>query len=562
MITLPAAMQSALINHVNIPAIICEVFININGVNIDITERVNKNKIKITQAVNIETQGAVGKTNDINIVCDNSDGYFSPLNPSSIFHNVSFLDSTVFVNYKLTGIAGETQQFIGYLEDRSAVGEGTATVTLKIKDKYKAFLANKLLACEFDEKASPPDNTFVIEADTKKLSWWFWALLTGYDYDTNTKLSWFDTSMKLDNTKSTDNIHIDYTEFLNSADVHSAIQFTGTRGIYENISVAESLDEILKGGFGYIFWGRNTGKLKWVNKVPAWNQQFESLIFADDNTIGKNNLYAGLSFSNSKKNQFNNIIIKYNYNYSTEKYEAFYVLSNTSVIKISGQADGMTASRLIDSSKNFIRAEVLNYKVYNITDDTETNIIGIEDDNTLILEDNIFVSGENYIIYSEKPLTMVIESKFLTDNLNVSSIASSLLLRYNTSLSTVQLTATLESMIIEPNDYIRVNDAVELLENRLFQVLSISIDPVTNRCNLTAFNADYLDLLIGERWGFLWDIHAGDTNGNTGDPSLEYLEADFDGDLFNAQTFAHLSDTDNLGVEIGSTGIYIKYIVF
>ena len=90
MITLPAAMQTALIDNRNIPAIITEVFININGVNIDITDRLDRNKIGVSQSVNIETKGATGKTNDVTITLDNSDGYFSPLNPSSIFFEKTF----------------------------------------------------------------------------------------------------------------------------------------------------------------------------------------------------------------------------------------------------------------------------------------------------------------------------------------------------------------------------------------------------------------------------------------------------------------------------------------
>jgi hypothetical protein len=61
--------------------------------------------------------------------------------------------------------------------------------------------------------------------------------------------------------------------------------------------------------------------------------------------------------------------------------------------------DGTTASRLVDSSENFITEGIKEGDtVYNITDTTQTYVVSAHD-GYLILEDDIFTTGENYKLY-------------------------------------------------------------------------------------------------------------------------------------------------------------------
>ncbi len=76
------------------------------------------------------------------------------------------------------------------------------------------------------------------------------------------------------------------------------------------------------------------------------------------------------------------------YNYETQK------LIN---VITSGTTDGTTANKLIDSTADFVTDNIqIEMTAKNITDSTQTKIIAIDDLNTLSLEDDIFISGEDY----------------------------------------------------------------------------------------------------------------------------------------------------------------------
>lgn len=68
---------------------------------------------------------------------------------------------------------------------------------------------------------------------------------------------------------------------------------------------------------------------------------------------------------------------------------------------ITGTTLGNWVGKLIDPSKNFNQSGVLiGDIVYNVTDSTlYAYIIGIENNSTLLLSDNIIGDGEDYIIY-------------------------------------------------------------------------------------------------------------------------------------------------------------------
>lgn len=64
-------------------------------------------------------------------------------------------------------------------------------------------------------------------------------------------------------------------------------------------------------------------------------------------------------------------------------------------------ADGTTANKLIDSGANFVTDGVaINYVVYNLDDDTWTYVTAVDSATQLSIADDIFISGEEYHIYS------------------------------------------------------------------------------------------------------------------------------------------------------------------
>lgn len=67
--------------------------------------------------------------------------------------------------------------------------------------------------------------------------------------------------------------------------------------------------------------------------------------------------------------------------------------------KVAGTADGTTASHLIDSSENFLTDSLCSVGDYilNTTDDTDSVITAVADGD-LTLADDVFVSGEGYVI--------------------------------------------------------------------------------------------------------------------------------------------------------------------
>lgn len=68
-----------------------------------------------------------------------------------------------------------------------------------------------------------------------------------------------------------------------------------------------------------------------------------------------------------------------------------------------GQADGTSANKLIDSDANFITNGVkVGCVVKNTTDTTYTYVTALDSQGQLSINDDIFVSGENYEIYTNK----------------------------------------------------------------------------------------------------------------------------------------------------------------
>ncbi len=65
----------------------------------------------------------------------------------------------------------------------------------------------------------------------------------------------------------------------------------------------------------------------------------------------------------------------------------------------SGTTDGTTASKLVDSSQNFTITTNKTMVIHNTTDDTWTYATAIDSNTIISVNDDIFVSGESYVIY-------------------------------------------------------------------------------------------------------------------------------------------------------------------
>lgn len=66
---------------------------------------------------------------------------------------------------------------------------------------------------------------------------------------------------------------------------------------------------------------------------------------------------------------------------------------------LTGTTDGTTAGKLVHSGADFVTDKVqIGDIVYNTTDLTQTTVTAIDDANTLSLSNDIFVSGEDYLI--------------------------------------------------------------------------------------------------------------------------------------------------------------------
>jgi hypothetical protein len=74
-------------------------------------------------------------------------------------------------------------------------------------------------------------------------------------------------------------------------------------------------------------------------------------------------------------------------------------IPNPAGLGMTGTADGTETNQLIDSTANFT-TNLLGAIVVNTTDNSIANVIGFENSEILILDADIFVSGDEYSIYN------------------------------------------------------------------------------------------------------------------------------------------------------------------
>jgi len=451
-------------------------YITIDGV--DVSARLSKVP-SFTVSTEIETRSRLGKANDCTLEFDNTDKYFNVNNASGIFYNKAYTNLECKIYVYWSGFESEKiQQFVGYTNKIRI--EHTRCV-ISVIDKYKKFFDKKIpTKSDFDD--TTPD-TFLVEYTDKKRWEIIWDILTNKDYGAG-----------LDDTESAANTDIDYESWLFFKNNSSSQNMTG--GFYDNETIAEALEEILKVSQANIYLDYNTGKFKityWIPDAPEWKP--EVLILDDDSINGIYTLEKINNFSFDDKDIINQIIIKYDYDKANDFYNKVYVINDATSIAKFG---------------------VKSYKI---------------------------------------------ESVFLRSDIDAEELGKKLLLRYSDKFQEVNATTELTPVILNLNDFVLVNDAFFELDEYLFEVISIQKNFSSGKCQLKLIDASIFQLEADERWAFVWDIHTGDTNGSGGDPAAEFTTDDFDDGVYNARTFAWCA-TSAAGVEIGSTGEFIKYLCF
>lgn len=79
--------------------------------------------------------------------------------------------------------------------------------------------------------------------------------------------------------------------------------------------------------------------------------------------------------------------------------EGFFDLLHSDDVIVTGTTDGVTTSKLIDSTVNFTSLGVAaGDKIRNTTDDTEANVTAVDNATTLSISSDIMDSGEDYIL--------------------------------------------------------------------------------------------------------------------------------------------------------------------
>jgi hypothetical protein len=74
-------------------------------------------------------------------------------------------------------------------------------------------------------------------------------------------------------------------------------------------------------------------------------------------------------------------------------------IPNPAGLGLTGTADGTVAGSIVDSTATFT-TNLLGAIIVNTTDSTIANVIGFTDNTTLILDADIFISGNEYSIYN------------------------------------------------------------------------------------------------------------------------------------------------------------------
>jgi len=74
-------------------------------------------------------------------------------------------------------------------------------------------------------------------------------------------------------------------------------------------------------------------------------------------------------------------------------------IPNPAGLGMTGTSDGTVSGSIVDSTATFT-TNLLGAIIVNTTDSTTANVIGFTDSTTLVLDADIFVSGEDYAIYN------------------------------------------------------------------------------------------------------------------------------------------------------------------
>ena len=159
-----------------------------------------------------------------------------------------------------------------------------------------------------------------------------------------------------------------------------------------------------------------------------------------------------------------------------------------------GTTTSTTANKLVDSGQNFLTTVTVGDYVTNETDETKTTVTAIDSNTQLSLADDIFTSGEDYIIYHAPEFTLnfdneIDEWSFIDYNGDTNSLFKKWYKTYiedafNAKKRIFKLTAHLPNSILlnyELNDRFQIGDKV-------FTINSINTNLKTGESKLELLN--------------------------------------------------------------------------
>lgn len=198
----------------------------------------------------------------------------------------------------------------------------------------------------------------------------------------------------------------------------------GINATSANIEISHNIVKATVSGGDANCYGINltsTSPYVWNNYIYDWINGPKNMIGIYSTTAGYlynntiYNCYEGISNDGSAtifcKNNIVNDCGSINYN-NISQYDisSTHNIGNGAASELAfgqtyktGQADGTSANKLIDSDAQFITNGVkVGCVVKNTTDTTYTRVTALDSEGQLSLNDDIFVSGENYAIYTNK----------------------------------------------------------------------------------------------------------------------------------------------------------------
>ena len=450
-----------------------------------------KNKPNITLSTGDFFEDRITIANSVTLRFENyDDRYFYDDGTSSIWYeNSKWFGLSSQIRIELT-IEGETENI--WYGSITNIDYNDNYCIVKAKDKLSKILNNKMKVYREEDYAgeTPPDDLEKLQFTDKPVGWLMWALLTGYDYDTGLILntageSWYNVSAQLDNTQTSANVDIDYeifeTSYNRTDDILMSGRFEKDDDLIKTINT-----ELVKFSRGRIYVDGTTSKFVWFvwqPEPPFIAADFERIKTEKDDII---NLKKSM-FSYDIDNITNQILIKFKYDYTNERYDEGNLYNNVESVNDVGIQEK-------DIESPFLQNET-------IVNDIVSNIL------------------ERYKSVNKR------------------------------SIKNFKVDTDLSALFLKPGMFAIITDENNNIVEGLFEVMKVKINLETRNATVELSDAAMYQLIDDEKWSFFWGTNT-DGFGHGGDGAVEYTLNDIENNLNGAIFFAKFSGdlpAENLG---------------